>query len=374
MSVKIIHTADLHLGSGRTGVKNGKTEIENTFFRIIDLCKAENVDFLLIAGDLFDTPFVPHADAERVISAISKIPDTIVAVSPGNHDCACPGSVYLKYSFPDNMVIFNSFLEYRDFPQKGVRLWGGGFTDRFEYLPLLQRPEANDDSLINLCVLHGELVANNSSSTYNPIYPSSIEQSNFDYIALGHIHKRSEIQKLGKTYFSYSGCPDGMGFDEPDSHGVYMGTVTTHSCSLEYIELSSRKYIDESINISDCKNSFEAAEAIFEHIKNSTAGNYQNNLYRITLTGDTSTDLAIEASQICKILSDKLFYIEVLDETTTSINDFSHLANENSLKGVFVRKALERISSASEDERTLYENALKIGLKAFSKGVKLNDN
>ena len=65
--VKILHTADLHLGAARTGVKGGKAEIENTFLRIIRLCNAESVDFLLIAGDLFDAPFVSLDDASKII-------------------------------------------------------------------------------------------------------------------------------------------------------------------------------------------------------------------------------------------------------------------------------------------------------------------
>lgn len=374
MSVKILHTADLHLGSSRTGVKGGKAEIEKTFLKIINLCKTENVDFLLIAGDLFDTPFVSHTDAEMVISAISKIPKTIVAIAPGNHDCACPGSFYLKYNFPDNMIIFRSVLEYHDFPEKGVRLWGAGFTDHFQSLPLLQNSEAMVNNLTNICVLHGEIVSNNSPSVYNPIHSSSIEKSGFDYLALGHIHKRSDIQKSGKTYYSYSGCPDGMGFDELGSHGIYMGTVSTEGCDLDYIELSSRQYICESMDISSCKNSFEVADFILSKLQNRIDECYQRNLYRIVLSGEVSADLAIETSQVRKILSEKLFYIEILDKTTPDIDDFLNLANENSLRGVFVKKALEKISLSSGEERTFYENALKIGLKAFNKGVTLNDN
>ncbi len=374
MSVKILHTADLHLASGKTGVENGKSEIENTFFKIIELCRTENIDFLLISGDLFDSPLVSAVDAENVISAISKIPKTIVAIASGNHDYASPGSVYTKYKFPENTVIFTSFLEYVDFPQKNVRLWGAGFTDRFESLPLLQNFEESDNDSINLCVLHGELVANNSQSTYNPIYPSAIEQSNMDYIALGHIHKRSEIQKLGGTSFSYSGCPDGMGFDEPGGHGVYMGTVSKGECNLEYIELSSRQYLLKTFDVSDLSNSFEASDHILESLKCEQPDSFHRNLYRITLNGEISAKLSVDASQIQKILAEKLYYIEVIDRISTSIDSLSALKNETSLRGVFVSKMLDKISSSEEDEQELYKNALKIGLKAFNKGVMLGDN
>lgn len=374
MSVKILHTADIHLGSGRTGVTGGKSEIENTFFKIIDLCLAEDIDFLLIAGDLFDSPVVSAPEVERVISAISKIPQTIVAIAPGNHDYVCPGSVYTKYKFPENTFIFTSFMEYIDFPKKGVRLWGAGFTDRFESLPLLQNSEDMENDFLNLCVLHGEVISDNSPSTYNPVYPLAIEQSKMDYIALGHIHKRSEIKKLGKTSFSYCGCPDGMGFDESGSHGVYMGTVSKNECNFRYIELSSRQYLVNTFDISEMSNSFEAADQILDLLKSQQPESFNKNLYRIILSGELSLDTSVDASQIQKILAEKLYFVEVIDKTSTSISSLSSLANETSLRGVFVSKMLDKISATEGEEQQLYKNALKIGLKAFSKGVMLGDN
>lgn len=373
-SIKIIHTADLHLGSGRTAVKNGSLELENTFFRIIELCKTENIDFLLIAGDLFDTPFVAPALAERVISAISQIPETIVAIVPGNHDCACPGSVYLKHRFPDNTVIFTSFLEYIDFPNKHTRLWGAGFTERFESIPLLNQITEKSDSLINLGVLHGELVADASPSSYNPISHSAIKDSGLDYLALGHIHKRSAIQSLGKTQFSYSGCPDGRGFDESGSQGIYMGEISKDCCKLDYIELSSRQYIIDNMDITLQKNSFEIADFILNKIKSDYGDDHSKNLYRITLTGEISADSSIAASQIQAILSSHTAHITIYDETNPDLTNISQLANEQSLRGIFVKKMLERINNAPPEEQRHYKSSLKLGLKAFNMGVMLNDN
>ena len=107
-----------------------------------------------------------------------------------------------------------------------------------------------------------------------------------DYLALGHIHKRSEIQTLGKTHFSYSGCPDGMGFDETDSHGVYMGNVSKGECTLEYIELSSRQYLIKSFDITEFSNSFDAAEGILNVLKAEHPDIWHKNLYRINLLGE----------------------------------------------------------------------------------------
>ncbi|MBQ9737609.1 MAG: DNA repair exonuclease [Clostridia bacterium] len=373
--VKILHTADLHLGATRTGVKGGKTEIENTFLRIIRLCDAESVDFLLIAGDLFDTPFVSSDDASKIISMLEQIPKTIVAIAPGNHDFLAPGSVYLKYKFPKNVVIFNSSTQYFDFPEKNVRLWGAAFGNRFENASLLKVDKNNfDEDTIQLCVLHGDLVSESSSSVYNPITLSSIEKSGFGYMALGHIHKRSEIQKAGNTYFAYCGCPDGMGFDETDSRGVYLGTVSKKGCDLKYTEMSSRKYIEESFDVSGCKNAFDAEALILDKIKVEFGENYAKNLYRITLLGTVSIDWAINPARLSTLLAEDLQYVEVFDQTETDIADLSLYTSESSLRGIFVKKMLEKIENASPKEQTTFKNALKIGLSSFRKEVLFNDN
>ncbi len=371
--VKILHTGDFHIGSSRTGIKNGRAEIINTFFKIIGLCKTENVDFLLIAGDLFDTPFPDSDTVGEIIHAMNQIPETVIAIAPGNHDCACPGSVWLKYDFPENVYVFTAFGESADFPDKNVRLFGAAFTDRYETLPLLSTFKELSDDYLNLCVLHGDIVSGLNDSNYNPITSDAIKNSGFDYLALGHIHKRSDIEKLGNTRFAYCGCPDGRGFDEDGGHGIYLGTVSEDNCDIEYIEISSRKYILNNLDITDCKTSVEIADKSLEYIKNSYA-DYEQNLYRISLTGTVSTDFVPNPRQIESALQEHLTYIRVTDNTDTDFSDIDKIAKESSLRGIFVQKLLQMSESAEDKNAELYRQALKLGLRAFEKGVTLDDN
>ena len=61
-----------------------------------------------------------------------------------------------------------------------------------------------DDNMINILIYHGDLVSENQTSKYNPITVREIENSNFDYIALGHIHSATTLQRAGyNTNFSF---------------------------------------------------------------------------------------------------------------------------------------------------------------------------
>ncbi len=372
--VKILHSGDFHIGSSRSGISSGRAELKNTFIKVINICKTENIDFLLISGDLFDTPFPDGETTDEIIDAMSQIPDTVVAISPGNHDYACPGSVWLKNQFPDNVIIFTSFMEYYDFEEKNVRLFGAAFTDRFERIPLLSAEPTFCDDMINLCVLHGQIVSTLGESEYNPISTDTIAKCGFDYLALGHVHKRSDIQKSGKTFYSYCGCPDGRGFDEDGSHGVYIGTVEKGKCNLEYTELSSRKYIIDTLDISGCETTNQISEKALSFIKEKHPESYKDNLYRISLCGTVSTDFTPNIPRIENSLKSETAYIRVYDKTEASLTNISDLASESSFRGIFVQKLLEMQASADDADKELYLKALRLGLKAFEKGVTLGDN
>ncbi len=372
-AIKILHTGDFHIGSSRTGITNGRAEIKNTFFKVLDICKEEHIDLLLIAGDMFDSPFPCSDTVNEITEGFLRIPDTVVAIAPGNHDCACPGSVWLKTDFPDNVYIFTSFSEHFDFPEKNLRLFGAAFTDRFEKIPLLSSAETKDSPAINICVLHGELVSSNSESSYNPITPDSISACGFDYLALGHIHKRSEIQKNGTTFYAYCGCPDGRGFDEDGSRGIYLGTVEKGNCRLEYRELSSRKYLYTNIDISDCETSLGITEKILNSLK-AESDTYQNNLYRISLTGTVSPGFSPSIQQIEAKLSEVLSYARVTDNTELNPEDILKLATESSLRGIFVQKMLALTDSSDSANQKICKMALNLGLKAFEREVTLDDN
>ena len=86
--MKLLHTSDWHLGKRLYG-KSRLDEQREVLKEIADVCAGENIDVLLLAGDVFDT-FVPVAEAEELfyetITALAKI--CVPIVIAGNHDDA----------------------------------------------------------------------------------------------------------------------------------------------------------------------------------------------------------------------------------------------------------------------------------------------
>ncbi len=379
--IKILHCADLHLGAQLSSIGNlarqRSEEVLMTFDRIISICKDESIELLLIAGDLFESCNVDTETAGAVKKALSQIPDTVTVISPGNHDYVSLDSVYEDDDWPENVHIFKSELDYIELKDKKVRVWGAGFTGTYIENSLLREADIPQDDMVNICVMHGNLISENQESCYNPITPSLIRFSNMDYIALGHIHKRTEILHSGNTDYSYSGCPEGRGFDELDEKGIYIGTVMKGHTELTFRPVCRRMNIETYVDISGASTNNETAEIILHTLKNKYGENYSDNLYKVILIGGLESDYTPDCVKIAARLQDEVFYIKLNDETHIKI-DLEELSKETSLKGIFVKKMLDKINvyikNNDEVSANQYRKAMYIGIKAFDSEVTANEN
>ncbi len=373
LEVKIAHCADLHIGSQCRGIGNKgeirKHELKNTFFRILDECGSEKVNLLLIAGDLFDDVNLSVSDVQDVKNALSKVSFKVV-ISPGNHDPFTSDSPY-AHQWPENIIIFkNNQIECVKIDDFKVRLWGFAFKGAYEKENFLKNLQIKkDDNFIDICVMHGN-ISSSGEDIYCPVRICDIERSRMDYIALGHVHKRSEVCRAGGTYYAYPGCPEGRGFDETGDKGFYIGTVSKNYCNLKFKKICKRTYEVIAVDISDADTENDVINLILQKIKKYCGESYTENLYKISLTGSVDEDFFIDVLKIETILNEKLFFAKVTDNTETEINA-EKLKYRNDFKSIFIKKMLLKIeNSKSEYEKAVNKKALKIGLAAFCGDVK----
>jgi exonuclease SbcD len=377
--IKILHCSDLHLGAELITLgeiaKERRQELLTNFFRIVSLCKEEDIELLLIAGDLFEGFNTDKNTIKSVKEALGTIPGTIVAISPGNHDFIAIDSTYSDSDWPNNVHIFTKGLESIEFEDKNLCLWGAAFRSTYVKRPMLL-PSGVDEGRINICVIHGEVVSEGQESNYHPITPMQIRFSGMDYIALGHIHKRTDILKCGSTWYSYSGCPEGKGFDETDQKGVYLGCISKGAADLSFRPICLRLNIEKPIDITNAKSDNEVAQIIRYKLRSDYGTSLSENLYRIILEGSTDENYNPDPLAVAARLQDELYYIKISDHSHTAYN-LNELSKENSLKGIFVRKMVEKLNSCltenNDKEAAKIRNAMNIGIKAFDSEVYLND-
>ncbi len=378
--VKVLHCADLHLGSGLSSVleksKDRQQELLRTFRKITNICIDEKVDVLLIAGDLFEGSNVDQKMVSSVKEYLGNLKETIVAVSPGNHDYVSLDSPYQDENWPDNVVIFKDNFETIVFEDRGFTLSGFGFSSTYvREGKIIPAPEKYQH-LVNLCVVHGDLVSGMTDSVYHPISEKSLKESQMDYVAMGHIHLRTPILKAGNTSYAYSGCPDGRGFDELGAKGVYLGTVSKGRADLSFVPMSSRQFLEETIDLTGENSTTSVESLIISHLKEKHGKDYAQHYYKIILTGSLPEDHSIFFETLEADLKEVLYYVKFRDESTLEIN-LEALAEESSLKGIFVKKMLEKINEAKTKKNPLeqilkLEKALDYGLKAFEGRVNIH--
>ncbi len=373
-SVKILHCADIHIGAAEsflgTRAESRQAETLITFENIIKIAKDNNIDILLIAGDLFNSNNAQKVFINRVFECFASISDIKVVVACGNHDPYNADSPFKTHKL-DNLYVLDTKDSFVEFADLGTRVYGKSFKEIYTKGEAEFSIKPNDD-FINLMCIHGELRAD-LGSDYNSITNGFIESSGMDYIALGHVHKRSDIEKLGNTYFAYCGCPEGQGFDELGEKGVYLGEISKGGCNLQFVPVAKRIHIAENVDISGLTSAAEISNFIINTLGQKYGDMYRENLYKIILIGQLDECTVISTPEITSRLSDALYFAKVKDKTEVKVN-LELLSKEQSLKGIFVKNMLERISGAEENEKPILKDALNIGLKAFNAEVTYDED
>ena len=368
-NVKILHTADIHIGARDaflgTAAESRRFETLLTFERIVDLAQEKGADILAIAGDLFESNTVEAAFVEGVFNKIAQVPKIKVVFAAGNHDPLTADSPFLTHTLPENLYLLPTKDSVITFEDIKAKVYGRSF----ESVYLKGQEEftiAADNDYINIMVQHGELRAD-LGSDYNSITPKFVKKSGMDYIALGHVHAHTPIGKIENTYFAYCGCPEGQGFDELDQKGVYFGTVSKSGCEMEFIPVSKRQHIVRKIDITGAE---DIASKVLDDLKANFEG-FADNLYKIELVGSIPPETQLNLAEITARLSAVLYFVKLRDKTEFAI-DLELLATEPTLKGVFVKNMLEKLKTA--DDKDAVTRALNIGLRAFNSEVKYNED
>lgn len=358
MPVRIVHAADFHLDSAFGALsaeqsRQRRRESRAAAERLANYVNQNEIDIVLLPGDLFDGEEIYRETAETLLAALGSM-RAQVFIAPGNHDCCAPSSPYMTLQWPENVHIFRTGrMERVELPTLGCAVYGAAFTQREQATSLLASFHAPDDGLLHLGVLHADLTG--AEARYDPITRAEIAASGLDYLALGHVHECSGVQHAGSTAYAYCGCLEGRGFDELGARGFLTGTVDRGSVQLDFVPFARRRY--ELLTVDVTGKTPEAA--LREALPEDTA----RDLYRIVFTGETD-ERGVDLPALCERFAPDFFRLELRDHTRLG-EDIWVRAEEDSLRGEFLRALRASYAGASEEERGAIERAARFGLAAL---------
>ena len=353
--LKIIHGADFHLDSPFSGLSPDQAarrrgEQRELLDRLAALAREKGADLVLLAGDLLDSERVYRETARALRSALGDIPCPVY-IAPGNHDFYSPRSVWAALDWPENVHIFtSSALERVETPE--YTLWGRAFTDAHQDACPLEGLEVPDDGRVHLACLHGEV---DPVGRYGPIPREGIAASGLDYLALGHIHQATGLQKEGKTFWAYPGCPEGRGFDELGEKGVLYVEVEPGRAKSQFIPLAKVRY--EAIPV-DITGSEGALSAILEALPGRTS----DLICRLLLTGEGE---APDLANLKETLAPEFYGLTIVDRTRLP-RDLWARRGEDTLTGLFLASMWEKCQENPDDP--VLQLAARYGLAALEGG------
>lgn len=347
--MKLIHCADIHLGSKieakfpKEKSIERRREVLNTFSRMIDYAREHNIKIILLSGDIFDKDKPSIKDKTYFYKIIRNNPDIDFLYLNGNHD---KDGSYIENDII-NLKTFNkenfTYYHYENICICGIEI------DNINYKSFYSKLELNKNN-INIVMLHGEI-----SDTFgnNKIKLDHLKNKNIDYLALGHIHsfKSGKIDERG--IYCYPGCLEGRGFDEIGEKG-FIELDIDKDVKYQFIPFAKRYLIEKNIDISNTKDLFDINFLVQKEVKNIN----KNNILRLNLIGEIPLDNEFNEEDI-KMVLNNFYYVDIKNKTTTKI-DIDYYKNDKSLIGEFVRNVYFNDEYSLEEKNKIIALGLKL--------------
>ena len=302
MKIKFIHTADLHLDTPFKGLTSWNRDLAGklkdatfkSFGRIIDLCLKENVDFLIISGDVFESDNLSLAAQLKFVSELRKLSDKGIPAYfvCGNHD---PLSSWIDtIQLPENAYRYESLkvsnFTYTKDKKPVANIYGISFQDKVVKNNLaLKYKLTKNPSPFSIAVLHGTVGVAGPHENYAPFKVKDVLNMGFIYWALGHIHKRQIINESGPVIV-YPGNPQGRDFGETGAKGCYLVEIDSNNkVNLRFIPVQLIRFEEIEIDLTD-EDKIDRLWDKIEKSRNNIKDYTENVSYilRVNLTGRTA--------------------------------------------------------------------------------------
>lgn len=363
-----IHAADLHLDSPFKGLANLPehifSEVQKSTFqavdRLVDVAIDKKVDFVLLAGDLFDNERQSLKAQVTLRNGFERLKahGIHVYLSYGNHDHINGNIHAIEYPenvfrFPDETVRAYTFHKNG---QPAAAIYGFSYENQAVLTNKSSEYQVQDESIpFHIAMLHGSLASNTEHDTYAPFQIGDLADRGMDYWALGHIHQRAVLKE--NPHVVYSGNTQGRHRKEMGEKGCYHVTLTETGADLSFIPLQSIIFSPLSLDVSDCKN----IDQLEKYIKNHLEQQLKNSPQLI--------DLSLRSSENQLSIWENEFVIEELIDI---INDlFTKQKNWQYIYKVNVHKpVMKDVAALSESDhfigeltRQIHDNTIQPYLK-----------
>ncbi|WP_085522016.1 metallophosphoesterase family protein [Tuberibacillus sp. Marseille-P3662] len=313
MGVTFLHAADLHLDRPFKGLSHVPESLSHrirqstftAFQQLITAAVEHKVDFVVIAGDLFDghhPSLRAQRFAQKQFQRLAKN-DISVYLVLGNHDFGLHQR--LEQTFPENVHVFPEDVSVQSFQKEGttVHLYGFSYPERHLKQRKIDTYEKVDHADFHIGILHGyHEDGQDDHDVYAPFHLQDLLDKQFDYWALGHIHQRQMLHDDPPV--CYPGSSQGLSIKETGEKGAHIVNLDhQYGAAIQWLPVHDVQWTDPVVDVSQIQTAEQLSEHL-EQIKEQLRQPQTGVLARITLTG---------ASPIKRLLLEPYHLQDLLD-------------------------------------------------------------
>lgn len=372
--MRFLHAADLHLDSPLRGldrydgapVDEARGATRRAFDHLIAAALDHQVDFVVIAGDLYDGDWPDHNTGLFFIKGVSRLAEEGIAVVlvRGNHDAASRLTKVLR--LPKNVrLLTDAQPETQVFADLGVALHGQSFATAAVTADLAASYPAPIPGCFNLGLLHTSLDGRPGHDPYAPTTLDVLRGKSYDYWALGHVHAAEVVCR--EPWVVYPGNTQGRHIRETGPKGCALVTVEDGEITHQTIALDVMRWETLTLDIGDLPDQEALLEAAVLGLRQRLAEVGDRVLAaRVRLQGDgplhrllaaRSDTVEQELRNFALQASNGRAWLEKIEFRTRPPLDLDRIAERDDPVGLLVRE-LREIAADPALLRAVAEEAL----------------
>ncbi len=338
--MKFIHAADIHLDSPLTGlsayadapVNMLRTATRDAFTNLVTEAIDQPVDFMVIAGDLYDGTWKDHNTGIYFCKEMGRLKKAGIPVYLlfGNHDAE--SEMTKKLQLPDNVFTFDTRkpttfrLEHLK-----VALHGRSFKEKETIENLATGYPAPVPGMFNIGVLHTALEGNSAHANYAPCSLDELHAKGYHYWALGHVHEHQIW--TGASTVVFPGNLQGRHIRETGPRGAMIVTADEYGIQeIKRLFVDVLRWTSLEVDATECNTLSEVVGLIDEALDRLVENSASTILtaVRVTVTGKSpahgdlfglESQLRAEVLALAVAMGAERLWIEKVKVFTSAVDD-----------------------------------------------------
>jgi DNA repair exonuclease SbcCD nuclease subunit len=361
--LKILHTADIHLGAKFSGLGNkGASQREQlivTFKNVIATAVSEKVDIVLIAGDLFDSNQQAQRNIDLVMEQFNLLGSNNIPICliPGTHDSLDSSSIYRKVDFegkcPNLKIFTDENMSCKEYPSLDLTVYGKPNLSNRSSVSPLKGLRRSTSSKFHIGMAHGSLYIPDKIAEDDHVFRlEEVKTAGMDYLALGHWHRVYRCPTESPAW--YPGPPEWIPGQTEKGEVLMVSISVAGEVEVEPKKLGLLDYDEVEIDMNEIQDLAMLKSRISERAS-------QNLIRKVTLKGLRDVEFIVNPEELESELGEKLFHLGVMDKSHPKSRDITE-GEERLIANRFIRLMKGQIEGLEGEEKDIAENALQYGM------------